>query len=481
MTKKITLNKLTEEIIRESKGPFTVNDFAKSLESRWQKQISESSLKKVKRILLNHHSLIGVKEDDFIPCRAVIEKIKHVSLFLQLGTWELKQGVLIPGHRLLPFQLAGQKENDLKFLDPDGNEIEKMRQTFFIQDAASFYQYCGNFPEEIKINEKIPGKSRMIVTVPDMNGCYKKFRSKPGDGLLIDLVDSEKGVYQVRPYSAKQLRSGRLRRRSLNLALATQMCPLSQDKKFCAERIEKQLLRVLFALDKNTLKNIDIFSVTEFLESLEEWTVVGCETGGVQMVPVWKSESGPFVRSNLRRAIKGDLGTLNEIFQDLELSFDALEFKSILYTVMSSDKYKLETVFFLLFGGQGDLFKDKKQHEVFYGNLRELLFKICEDLKIKESALVSGLREQCVDIKMSLIGIMRFLEGQEVGLEDLPAEILNQIIELDQFCNGALNRFSIRDEPPDLIFIRDLRVALKVTAPQLAMLEEEIYSHIAIY
>ena len=121
------------------------------------------------------------------------------------------------------------------------------------------------------------------------------------------------------------------------------------------------------------------------------------------------------------------MGTLDKIFQDLQLSFDAQEFKAILYTVMSSDKYKLETVFFLLFGGQGDLFKDKKQHEVFYGNLRELLFKICKDLKTKESILISNLREQCVDIKMSLVGIMRFLEDQDVGLEDLPAEILNQI------------------------------------------------------
>jgi len=44
-----------------------------------------------------------------------------------------------------------------------------------------------------------------------------------------------------------------------------------------------------------------------------------------------------------------------------------------------------------------------------------------------------------------------------------------------------LPRFSICDEPPDLQFIRDLRVALKVVAPQLTMLEEEIYSQIAIY
>ena len=331
MAKKITLRKLTEEIIRESKGLFTINDFSKNLESRWEKQISESALKKVKRILLNHNYLIGIKENDFVSCRAVIEQISHVSLSCQLGTWELKQGMLIPGHRLMPFLLADRQEEDLIFLDPDGNEIKKSKKTFFIQDVASFYQYCGHFPEEIKLNEKIPGKSCMKVTAWDMESCYKKFGSKPGDALLINLVDLEKGIFQVRPYSSKQLRSDRLRKRSLYLALASQMYPLSQDEKFCSEGLEKQLLRVLFSLEPKILKNIDVFSVTDFLESLQEWTVVARETGGVQMVPVWKSESEPSVRSNQRRTIKGDLGTLDKVFQDLKLSFDAQEFKSILY------------------------------------------------------------------------------------------------------------------------------------------------------
>ncbi|MGY8714257.1 MAG: hypothetical protein ACKVJ1_10255, partial [Verrucomicrobiia bacterium] len=364
--------------------------------------------------------MIEIKEDDFIPFRAVVEKVSHISLSLQLGTWELKQGILIPGHRLMPFNLTDRKEQDLVFIDPGGNVIQKIKKTFFIQDVASFYQYCGNFPDEIKINEKVPGKSCMTVTAWDMINYYKKFGIKPGDSLLIDLVDYEKGVFQVRPYTSKQVRSDRLRRRGLYLALATQMDPLLQDENFCSAGLEKQLLRVLFSMDQRFLKDVDIFSVTDFIESLQEWTVVSCEGGGVQILPAWKSVSGPFVRASSRRVIKGELGTLNEIFQDIELSFDAQEFKSILYTVMASDKYKLETVFFILFGGQGELFKDKKQQEVFYGTLREMLFKICEDLKTKESLLISRLRDQCVDIKMSLIGVLRFLEDQEVGLEDLP-------------------------------------------------------------
>ena len=481
MANRISLNRLAETLISESKTPFNVEGFAKNLEIKWEKEIKGSTMKRLNKVLLNHASLIGIEDHNFVPFRAVVEKIRHVALSVQLGAWELKQGILIPGHRLIPFLPVDIEENALTFLDPDGNEIPKLKKSYYIQDIVPFYQYCARFPEEIKINEWIPGKSCMTVTAWDMQSLYKKFSSRAGDALLLDLIDYEKGIYQVRSYSSRQHRLDKLRMRALYIALATQMDPLCQDDSFCSIGLEKQLLRILFSVDSKVFREVEVFSITDFLESLKEWTVVGCEAGGVQMVPVWQTDPGPFIRVDANRAVKGELSSLNKIFQDLQLSFDALEFKSILYTVMASDKYKLESVFFLLFGGQGDLFTDKKQHEVFYGYLRELLFKICEDLKTRESYMVANLREQCVDIKLSLVGVLRFLEDQEVGLEDLPADLLNQIIELDNFCNDVLHQFAARDQPLDLKFIRDIRIALKVVLPQLAIVEEEVYSRLAIY
>ena len=483
MTNQISLNRIAETLIQESSTPFSTEEFAKSLEGRWQKEVSDSAMKRLKKVLLNHSSLIGIHDSNFIPFRAVVEKIGHVSLSMQLGKWELKEGVLIPGHRLIPFMPTNLKESELTFQNPDGNEIPKLKKSYFIQDIIPFYQYCGgaHFPEEIKINEWIPGKSRMTVTVWDMKTLYKDFSFRPGDAVLIELVDYDKGIYRVRPYSSQQYRFDRLRMRALYIALATQMDPLCQDEKFCSTGLEKQLLRILFSVDSKVFREVEVFSVTDFLESLKEWTVVGCEAGGVQMVPVWQEEQGRLIRSDANRTVKGELGSLNKIFKDLQLAFDALEFKSMLYTVMASDKYKLEAVFFLLFGGQGDLFKDKKQHEVFYGYLRELLFKICEDLKVRESHLIASLREQCVDLKLSLIGVLRFLEDQEVGLEDLPVDLLNQIIELDHFCTDVLHQFAERERPPELKFVREVRIALKVVLPQLSIVEEEVYSRLAIY
>ena len=104
----------------------------------------------------------------------------------------------------------------------------------------------------------------MTVTVWDMKTLYKDFSFRPGDAVLIELVDYEKGIYRVCPYSSQQYRFDRLRMRALYIALATQMDPLCQDEKFCSTGLEKQLLRILFSVDSKVFREVEVFSVTDF-------------------------------------------------------------------------------------------------------------------------------------------------------------------------------------------------------------------------
>ena len=129
MKNKISLNQLAETLIHKSVSPFSTEEFAKSLEGQWQKEVSSAAMKRLKKVLVNHPSLIGIHNNNFIPFSAVVKKIGHVSLSLQLGAWELKQGVLIPGHRLIPFMQASLKESELTFQDQDGNEIAKLKNS----------------------------------------------------------------------------------------------------------------------------------------------------------------------------------------------------------------------------------------------------------------------------------------------------------------------------------------------------------------
>ena len=76
---------------------------------------------------------------------------------------------------------------------------------------------------------------------------------------------------------------------------------------------------------------------------------------------------------------------------------------------------------------------------------------------------------------------MKFLEHKEIGLADLPFEILDQVIEMDQFCSESLIFFEESRRPIPIQKIKDIQLALKIIGPKLAELEEEIYNNLGVF
>jgi hypothetical protein len=103
------------------------------------------------------------------------------------------------------------------------------------------------------------------------------------------------------------------------------------------------------------------------------------------------------------------------------------------------------------------------------------------DLKQPESKAISALRDETVSIKLSLIEILRFLEKNEVGLTDLPQDLLDKIYDLDHFCRETLSRLADRSAITNLKFIHDAKLAIKIILPHAASLEEEVYSQLGFY
>lgn len=245
--------------------------------------------------------------------------------------------------------------------------------------------------------------------------------------------------------------------------------------------LEKQVLRILFSMRGNRLKDIPAFSLPKFVESIEKITLARSEKTGVRFVAGGNFLGHESVCESVPTVPEGKTGSLDEIFQDLGLACNADEFKAILYVVMGSDDLNIESVFALLFGGSEGNFYDKNQHSAFYRQLRRILAVICEELKFPEPRVVSQIRSKAVSVKMRLIEVSRFLESLEVKLEDLPPEFLDLIGDLDHFCVSALEKLSDRLNPPDVKTIRDIRLALKIVLPTVDQLEEEIFSKMGVY
>ena len=114
-----------DDLIRESRAPFTAEDLEKKIQERWQRKISKTTLARLKGKLPKHDYIIGTDSDDFLPYQAVLQKIGHLPLLVHLGKFEIQQKIFLPGHRLIPFLCNDRKEADLTFLDPEGREIPK--------------------------------------------------------------------------------------------------------------------------------------------------------------------------------------------------------------------------------------------------------------------------------------------------------------------------------------------------------------------
>jgi hypothetical protein len=481
MAGRLTLKKLADNLIKEATAPFSADDFSRMIRDHWRRKISSTTLERLTGKLAEHKHIIGLESNDFLPYRAVLDKIVDIPMEIPISSLELHEKILIPGYRLIPVISTDLDEENITLLDPKGNEIPKKKKKFLLEEIIEFYQYsnAGHFPDHININEQIPGKSSLSVTVWQMEEVFKSFQTKP-KSLLIKLIDYEQGIMQVHPHCNMSQNKNKLKARSLNIALEQSLLDYLNRRASPSEDLEKQLLRAFYSIDQKFL-SVPSFSVKHFLESSQKISVVGCEWGQPRFVSSTNSKDLAF---HLEISPKKSLvrsGSLDEIFEDLCLPFNSVEFTAILRAVLTRKTCSLEVLVDMLFSGKGDLFHNAKQEDRFYQLLRKMMIPLYKEMEEPEPKTIVELRSQAVSVKLRLIKVLKFLEYKEIGLADLPFEILDQIIEMDQFCAESLIFFEESQHPIPIQRIKDIQLALKIISPKLSILEEEIYNDLSVF
>ncbi len=482
MAGRLTLKKLADNLIKEARAPFSADDFSRMIRDHWRRKISSTTLERLTGKLAEHKHIIGLESNDFLPYRAVLDKIVHIPMEIPISSIELSEKILIPGYRLIPVISTDLDEENITLLDAKGNEIPKKKKKFLLEEIIEFYQYsnAGHFPDHININEQIPGKSSLSVTVWQMEEVFKSFSTKPCKSLLIKLIDYDKGIMQVHPHCNISQNKNKLKARSLNIALEQSLLEHLNHRVSPSEDLEKQLLRAFYSIESKFL-NVPSFSVKHFLENSQKVSVVGCECGQPRFVSSTNSNDLAFRLEISPKKSLGRSGSLDEIFEDLGLPFNSVEFTAILRAVLTRKTCSLEVLVDMLFSGKGDLFHNAKQEDRFYQLLRDMMIPLYKEMEEPEPKTIAELREQAVSVKLRLIKALKFLECREIGLADLPFEILDQIIEMDQFCAESLIFFEESQHPIPIQRIKDIQLALKIVSPKLSTLEEEIYNDLSVF
>ena len=424
--------------------------------------------------------MIGDDGKEFLPFGVVLKKMNYIPLAVPLTGLELQRKILIPGYRLIPYLSSNIPENEIVLLDETGKEIPQLKCAFSLEDVFELYRYSNekHFPDDIKINEWLPGKSSLALIAWDI------LRLRTGKGraedLLVELVDYETGVFCVKPYSRLEQKRNLLKVRRLNIALEEILVELGQDHHFASLGLEKQLLKAFYHLPVDIL-DVPAFSLRYFLESLSKLSVVGCEWGAPRFISSGKFQRYEYTLETASRQSRGKCDNLDNIFQDLDLPFNCIEFKAILRNTLIRNTLNMEELVDLLFGGKGDLFFNRRQEEIFYQLLRRQMRAMYIEIESPEPKAITDLREQTVQVKLSLIRILKYLEAHDIELSELPLELLDLVIELDGFSLDSLTFLEETEGPTNLKRVRDLQLAHKIIKPKLASLEGEVYHGLSFY
>ena len=67
----------------------------------------------LKQTLANHSYVIEINGNSFLPYQAVLDRVGHIPLEIQLGKTEWQSQMMIPGHRLVPFISPDLEESEL--------------------------------------------------------------------------------------------------------------------------------------------------------------------------------------------------------------------------------------------------------------------------------------------------------------------------------------------------------------------------------
>ncbi len=482
MTKRLTLHKLAENLIRDSQAPFTADEFVSRIQEHWHRRIAPSTLNDLREKLFDHDFLIGIDQKSYVPYSAVFQHIGSMPIVIELSKFEKDRKILLAGHRFIPFLSVELQESQIKLIDQNGEEIPKKKKSFFIDEVMPFYQYSSqrHFPDHIIVNPWVPGKSKVDLTIWDLKKYFKEINRDISDALKICLKDFDQGLFEVQPYKNKDQLQDQLKLRYFYIQLEKTLGQFCEHPKFQFASLEKQLLYLFYSFQD--LDNFaSAFSLISFTEFITSFTLGRGPSGEIQFLPQASESNLDSVFEVIKKKPVGRTGSLQNIFEDMGLAITENEFKAILITLLDDQGFEIKTIFDLLFGAKKDCFFNQRQSNAFYRLLRKLLHQIYEELESPESILISKIRKSVVSVKIRLIEMMRFLEVNLVNLEDLPEEIIEQLAELDTFCLEALTNLSQRDTPPEIKSIRDMRMAVHMVQPNLDRLEEDIYYRLGIY
>jgi hypothetical protein len=364
---------------------------------------------------------------------------------------EVILGILIPGHRFLPFYSNYSGPWTCTLLDAEGKKMPKKTVTREYESFHIYHTLAGwenapaLFAQDQRSNEQIfknPGGNPLVtLTVFDFSELYKKWNFASGDAILCEVLNWHEGIFAIEHLSVAS-------REELMASSADWMVKLERGFRKTFERfnmelpIEEQIAYGYYYGGSSLLKKPPIH-FGGFVNSSENIHIIafGLETR------LWNEKSlslaslGPLISMEGR----DEPDSLNNILESLGIQLSQVEVEAYMRDELfrsrgTPGKDEFSPVLVRVFQEEDPSFFSDEQEKMFFKYCRNLWRKVKRSYNFFSDQKTGKLRGDILELLDVHYGWMRSLDSYgDFDVRDLPLQPFAGLIQTLGFLTDCLN------------------------------------------
>lgn len=202
--KSISIASIIKTFLSERWEPFSREDVAQFIESQGI-DLTDAVRVTISELLRESHVFYSHDDVHFI----------HIGYFFESAEFcitptanEIKQGLLVPGHRFVPFLSKKHYPFLIRISDDEGRRLRYRQVEWLVADAMPYismfgirnaFQYCiSDSDRNAQIASKDPFDQIILLTVFDMQAFYDRHHFQHGDSIIVKVLDWKTGEYTIR-------------------------------------------------------------------------------------------------------------------------------------------------------------------------------------------------------------------------------------------------------------------------------------------
>lgn len=389
----------------------------------------EVSAERALQVLVEEGLALGADPSRLVTRRWFFRQARVLAKPL---AWEIDAGVLVPGHRFLPFYSPVLPPVDIELI-ADGESFDRRTVVRSVRDSLIHFSVFGEqslmevLLTEDEANRDIPldddGSTLARLSAFDMTEFYIANEFTEGDFLSCRLLDFENGRFEC------------------SYLPATHLDPVRKES--WAKRMDKGFAEVYDLFGRPTDPELQV-AYAYFFAGRRAVTSPGLNLGGylsesevANIVSVgsartafWHSQLSPDRPLDVppTQHMTGTVDDLESILNDIGSSVSPGTIEASMRVSLSNGE-GLSSALDRCFEGADLVFYDEQQQLEFGARIDELWQQVSESHDAERDAPIAELRRQFLDVITSFHAWLRDLDHAGVDPRDLPSQPIRELGE----------------------------------------------------